>query len=39
MPTAMVRSPPTGGTSSPTCGKPGKLPRTAARARISTPTL
>lgn len=34
-----ARSPPTGGTSSPTCGKPGKLPKTAARARTSTPTL
>lgn len=38
-PTAMARSPPTGGTSSPTCGKPGKPPETAARARTSTTTL
>lgn len=28
-----------GGTSSPTCGKPGKLPETAARAQTSITTL
>lgn len=34
-----AEEPPTGGTNLPTCGKPGKLPGTAARARTSTTTL